>query len=40
MKAEKILYSKSPAAVQLMASVKNLLDPNHILNPYKVLPQS
>ncbi|XP_030523707.1 D-2-hydroxyglutarate dehydrogenase, mitochondrial isoform X2 [Rhodamnia argentea] len=40
MKAEKIFYSKSPAAVQLMASVKNLLDPNHILNPYKVLPQS
>ncbi|XP_010029734.2 D-2-hydroxyglutarate dehydrogenase, mitochondrial isoform X2 [Eucalyptus grandis] len=40
MKADKIFYSKSPAAVQLMASVKNLLDPNHILNPYKVLPHS
>ncbi|CAN6209534.1 unnamed protein product [Urochloa humidicola] len=40
MKAEKIHYSKSPEAVQLMASVKKLLDPNSILNPYKVLPQS
>lgn len=26
--------------VQLMASIKKLLDPNGILNPYKVLPQS
>lgn len=40
MKAEKIHYSKSPEAVQLMASIKKLLDPNTILNPYKVLPQS
>ncbi|KAL6647298.1 hypothetical protein ACP70R_014735 [Stipagrostis hirtigluma subsp. patula] len=40
MKAEKIHYSKSPEAVQLMASIKRLLDPNSILNPYKVLPPS
>jgi len=40
MKAEKIHYSKPPEAVQLMASIKKLLDPNSILNPYKVLPQS
>jgi D-2-hydroxyglutarate dehydrogenase len=40
MKAEKIHYSKSSEAVQLMASIKKLLDPNSILNPYKVLPQS
>lgn len=40
MKAEKIHYSKSPEAVQLMASIKKLLDPKSILNPYKVLPQS
>ncbi|XP_031400845.1 D-2-hydroxyglutarate dehydrogenase, mitochondrial-like isoform X1 [Punica granatum] len=40
MKANKILYSKSPAAVNVMASIKKLLDPNGILNPYKVLPQS
>ncbi|CAN6165383.1 unnamed protein product [Urochloa humidicola] len=40
MKAEKIHYSKSPETVQLMASIKKLLDPNSILNPYKVLPQS
>ncbi|KAM0901873.1 hypothetical protein ACQ4PT_019672 [Festuca glaucescens] len=40
MKAEKIHYSKSPEAVQLMASIKKLVDPNSILNPYKVLPQS
>ncbi|KAG1347473.1 D-2-hydroxyglutarate dehydrogenase, mitochondrial [Cocos nucifera] len=40
MKADKIHYSKSPETVQLMASIKKLLDPNGILNPYKVLPQS
>lgn len=40
MKADKIHYSKSLETVQLMASIKKLLDPNGILNPYKVLPQS
>lgn len=40
MKANKIHYSKSPETVHLMASIKKLLDPNRILNPYKVLPHS
>ncbi|XP_052196670.1 D-2-hydroxyglutarate dehydrogenase, mitochondrial isoform X2 [Diospyros lotus] len=40
MKANKIHYSKSPESVHLMASIKKLLDPNGILNPYKVLPTS
>lgn len=40
MKANKIHYSKSSETVQLMASVKRLLDPNGILNPYKILPSS
>ncbi|KAL5713355.1 D-2-hydroxyglutarate dehydrogenase [Ranunculus cassubicifolius] len=40
MKANKIHYSKSPETVQLMVSIKKLLDPNCILNPYKVLPHS
>lgn len=40
MKANEIFYSKSHETVQLMASIKKLLDPNGILNPYKVLPQS
>lgn len=40
MKAEKIYYSKSTATVQMMASIKKLLDPKGILNPYKVIPQS
>ncbi|CAH1437215.1 unnamed protein product [Lactuca virosa] len=40
MKAEKIYYSKSTATVELMASMKKMLDPNGILNPYKVIPQS
>ncbi|XP_028554892.1 probable D-2-hydroxyglutarate dehydrogenase, mitochondrial isoform X1 [Dendrobium catenatum] len=40
MKAEKIHYSKSEEAVKVMASIKKLLDPKGILNPYKVLPQS
>ncbi|KAL9245896.1 hypothetical protein vseg_019495 [Gypsophila vaccaria] len=40
MKANKIYYSKPPEVVQLMVSIKNLMDPNFILNPYKVLPHS
>ncbi|PIA55903.1 hypothetical protein AQUCO_00700314v1 [Aquilegia coerulea] len=40
MKANKIHYSKSPETVELMISIKKLLDPNRILNPYKVLPHS
>ncbi|GJW84405.1 D-2-hydroxyglutarate dehydrogenase, mitochondrial [Tanacetum coccineum] len=40
MKAEKIYYSKSSETVQLMASIKRLLDPNGVLNPYKVIPPS
>ncbi|XP_021718089.1 D-2-hydroxyglutarate dehydrogenase, mitochondrial-like [Chenopodium quinoa] len=38
MKANKLYYSKSPEVVQLMVSIKRLMDPNGILNPYKVLP--
>jgi D-2-hydroxyglutarate dehydrogenase len=38
MKAERIGYSKPPAAVALMGRIKRMMDPNGILNPYKVLP--
>jgi D-2-hydroxyglutarate dehydrogenase len=38
MKAEEIGYSKSPIAVDTMRVIKNALDPEGILNPYKVLP--
>ncbi|KAJ6989923.1 Ubiquitin-conjugating enzyme [Populus alba x Populus x berolinensis] len=37
MKANEIFYSKSHETVQLMASIKKLLDPHGILNPYKAL---
>ncbi|XP_058191506.1 D-2-hydroxyglutarate dehydrogenase, mitochondrial-like isoform X1 [Rhododendron vialii] len=40
MKANKIHYSKSTESVHLMVSIKKLLVPNGILNPYKVLPSS
>ncbi|KAL9272624.1 D-2-hydroxyglutarate dehydrogenase, mitochondrial-like protein [Drosera capensis] len=40
MKANEIHYSKSTEAVQLMVSIKKLLDINGILNPYKVLPHN
>uniref|UniRef100_A0A1J3FZD0 D-2-hydroxyglutarate dehydrogenase n=1 Tax=Noccaea caerulescens TaxID=107243 RepID=A0A1J3FZD0_NOCCA len=40
MKANEIFYSKTPEAVALMVSIKKLMDPKGILNPYKVLPHS
>ncbi|KAL3143740.1 hypothetical protein ABBQ32_003572 [Trebouxia sp. C0010 RCD-2024] len=39
MKPECITYSKSQEAVDLMGKFKSLLDPNQILNPYKLLPE-
>ncbi|CAD7943759.1 unnamed protein product [Amoebophrya sp. A25] len=37
-KTDAIHYSKSPEALQLMRDLKRAMDPNQILNPYKVLP--
>mmetsp|Transcript_13227 Transcript_13227/g.26868 ORF Transcript_13227/g.26868 Transcript_13227/m.26868 type:complete len:492 (-) Transcript_13227:1587-3062(-) len=38
MKAEHVHFSKSPASIALMKQIKDIFDPNGILNPYKVLP--
>jgi D-2-hydroxyglutarate dehydrogenase len=40
LKADDLHYSKSPEAIELMRKIKGLMDPNQILNPYKVLPPS
>lgn len=37
-KPKYIHYSKSSAAIKLMKDIKKIMDPNGILNPYKVLP--
>lgn len=37
-KPKYITYSKDESAVHLMRDLKKLMDPNGILNPYKVLP--
>ncbi|GFR77757.1 D-2-hydroxyglutarate dehydrogenase, mitochondrial [Elysia marginata] len=39
-KRQFIYHSKTPAAVALMASIKQAIDPRGIMNPYKVLPQA
>jgi D-2-hydroxyglutarate dehydrogenase len=36
-KAKYLHYSKSFHSIKIMKQFKNLLDPNHILNPYKVV---
>lgn len=40
MKPHVLHCSKSHAAIQLMKNVKKAMDPNGILNPYKVRPLS
>lgn len=37
-KRDHLHLARSPESLGLMKSVKDLMDPNHILNPYKVLP--
>ncbi|RKP10458.1 D-lactate dehydrogenase 2 mitochondrial precursor [Thamnocephalis sphaerospora] len=39
MKAHHIGYSKSAAMVNLMQQIKQLVDPNGIMNPYKYFPE-
>ncbi|KAF9154843.1 hypothetical protein DFQ26_009938 [Actinomortierella ambigua] len=37
MKAPHLHYSKSPSMIGLMQKIKKLIDPNNIMNPYKVV---
>lgn len=38
LKPKYLKYTKGPEALHLMKELKVLMDPNGILNPYKVLP--
>ncbi|KAK3914002.1 D-2-hydroxyglutarate dehydrogenase, mitochondrial [Frankliniella fusca] len=38
-KRDAVHFSKSSRAIALMHQMKNMMDPNGILNPYKVLPE-
>lgn len=37
-KTKYLKYSKTPEAIAFMKQIKQMMDPNGILNPYKVLP--
>lgn len=39
LKTKYLKYSKQPEALNLMKELKTVMDPNGILNPYKVLPR-
>lgn len=39
MKPKALHYSKTKEMISVMKSIKNVLDPKGILNPYKVLPE-
>lgn len=39
MKHQYLHMSKSAETIALMQTLKRVMDPNGILNPYKVLPQ-
>lgn len=36
-KPKYVHYSKTPEAISMMADIKKMMDPNGILNPYKVI---
>lgn len=38
MKINYLGHTKSAQAINLMRSLKNTMDPKHILNPYKIIP--
>ncbi len=38
-KPQYLHLQKSPQALGLMKSIKNMFDPNWIMNPYKVIPE-
>jgi len=38
MKANYLCYSKSPSMISIMKQIKQSIDPNGIMNPYKYLP--
>lgn len=40
LKTNYLKYSKQPEALSLMKELKAMMDPNGILNPYKVLPRN
>lgn len=40
LKTNYLKYSKQPEALNLMKELKAVMDPNGILNPYKVLPKT
>jgi FAD/FMN-containing dehydrogenase len=40
MKPNHLHYSKSPEMIAVMQAIKRTLDPNGIMNPYKVLPDA
>jgi D-2-hydroxyglutarate dehydrogenase len=38
-KTKYLHFSKSQEAIEFMKQLKEMMDPNAILNPYKILPQ-
>lgn len=40
LKSKYLKYSKSELEVDLMKKIKNLMDPNKTLNPYKIFEQN
>lgn len=38
MKTHALHYTKNETSIALMRRIKDLFDPNGIMNPYKVLP--
>lgn len=39
MKRDCLHYSKPEQAIRYMRTIKDIFDPNAILNPYKVIPR-
>ena len=39
LKRQQLIFSRSASEIRLMKSLKHVFDPNHVMNPDKMIPE-